>query len=212
QNPICWNKIRKQIKLRILFKAEKDRAAVTLSLAAMMAVTLSLMLAVRLSLATMLAVALSLAAMMAVALSLMLAVTLSLAAMMFVALSLAAMTAVALSLAAMNGRRIVRPFMLHLLLIRHMEGKPSAHAHLCELHYIKHNQLPLSQLLQVWRGRGGYGGGGSLFTGKIVLQGSEEVTDDWHTPRLPQHLLPLLPVHVPHVGVMFGETKDSGEE
>lgn len=79
---------------------------------------------------------------------------------------------------------------------------------------------PLSQLLQLWRGRGGRGGGGggrghgnrNHLAGKVVLQGSEEVTDDRHAPGLPQHLLPLLPVHVPHVSVMFGETKDSGDQ
>lgn len=32
--------------------------------------------------------------------------------------------------------------------------------------------------------------------------------DDGHAPGLPQHLLPLLPVHVPHVSVVFGEPKD----
>lgn len=51
-----------------------------------------------------------------------------------------------------------------------------------------------------------------LLTGEIILQGSEEVTDDRHAPGLPQHRLPLLPVHVPHVGVMFGKTEDSGDE
>lgn len=79
-----------------------------------------------------------------------------------------------------------------------------------------HNQPPLSELLQFWGGRGGRGGGGGqrkqLLTGEIVLQGGEKVTDDRHAPCLPQHLLPLLPVHVPHVGVMFGETEDSGDE
>lgn len=105
-----------------------------------------------------------------------------------------------------------RPFMLQLVLKNHMEWKT----------LYKHTHLPLSQLLQFWRGREGEGGGGEwsgrgrcgqkLLTGKVVLQGSEEVTDDRHTPRLPQHLLPLLPVHVPHIGVMFGETKDPGEE
>lgn len=38
------------------------------------------------------------------------------------------------------------------------------------------------------------------------------MADDRHAPRLPQHLLPLLPAHIPHVGVMFGEAKDSGDE
>lgn len=35
--------------------------------------------------------------------------------------------------------------------------------------------------------------------------------DDGDAPRLPQHLLPLLSVHVPHIGVVFGKPKDSGE-
>jgi len=77
-------------------------------------------------------------------------------------------------------------------------------------------------VLQVWRVRGGCRGGGvggecarcgqrrQLLTSKVVLQGSEEVADDWHTPRFPKHLLPLLPIHVPYISVMFGETKNSG--
>lgn len=35
------------------------------------------------------------------------------------------------------------------------------------------------------------------------------MTDDRDAPCLPEHLLPLLPVHVPHVGVVFGEPEDS---
>lgn len=73
------------------------------------------------------------------------------------------------------------------------------------------------QFKRVREGRVGGGGAGcdqrrQLLTGKIVLKWSKEVTDDWHTPCLPQHLLPLLPVHVPYIGVMFGEAKDSVEE
>lgn len=79
-------------------------------------------------------------------------------------------------------------------------------------------------LSEVWRGRrqgGSVGAGGGqagcshgrqLLTSKVLLQRGKEVTDDRHTPRLPQQLLPLLTVHVPHVGVMFGETKDSGRK
>lgn len=78
------------------------------------------------------------------------------------------------------------------------------------------DRTPLPELLQLWRGRGSRGGGGrqmwQLLAGEIILQGSEEVTDDRHAPGLPEHHLPLLPVHVPHVGVMFGKTEDSGDE
>lgn len=38
------------------------------------------------------------------------------------------------------------------------------------------------------------------------------MSDDRHAPGLPQDLLPLLPVHVPHVGVVFGKAKDPGDE
>lgn len=38
------------------------------------------------------------------------------------------------------------------------------------------------------------------------------MSDDGHAPGLPKNLLPLLPVHVPHVGVVFGEPKDPGGE
>lgn len=66
--------------------------------------------------------------------------------------------------------------------------------------------------LRDWGGRRGGGGGGhdrKLLTGKVVLQRSKKVSDDGHAPRLPQNLLPLLPVHVPHVSVVFWEPKDS---
>lgn len=72
----------------------------------------------------------------------------------------------------------------------------------------------LSELLRVWAepGGGGSGGGGGkggqLLTGKVVLERSEEVADDGDTPGLPQNLLPLLPVHVPHIRVVFWKTKD----
>ena len=35
------------------------------------------------------------------------------------------------------------------------------------------------------------------------------MADDRHAPRLPQNLLPPPAVHVPHVGVVLGEAKDS---
>lgn len=38
------------------------------------------------------------------------------------------------------------------------------------------------------------------------------MSDDGHAPGLPQNLLPLLPVHVPHVSVVFGKPKDPGDE
>lgn len=66
---------------------------------------------------------------------------------------------------------------------------------------------PLLELLYFWRGRGG-GHGRQFLAGEIVLKRCKEVPDDGHAPGLPQHLLPLLPVHVPHVSVVFGETKD----
>lgn len=34
------------------------------------------------------------------------------------------------------------------------------------------------------------------------------MSDDGHAPGLPQNLLPLLPVHVPHISVVFREPKD----
>lgn len=62
---------------------------------------------------------------------------------------------------------------------------------------------------------GGHAGGGQrrqLLTSKVLLQWGKEVANDGYAPGLPQQLLPLLPVHVPHIGVVFGETKDSGGE
>lgn len=38
------------------------------------------------------------------------------------------------------------------------------------------------------------------------------MSDDGHAPGLAQDLLPLLLVHVPHVGVVFGEAEDPGDE
>lgn len=74
----------------------------------------------------------------------------------------------------------------------------------------------LSELLQLWRGRRGRRGPGGhrrqLLAGKVILERSEEVADDGNAPGLPQNLLPLLPVHVPNVRVVFGETKDPEEE
>lgn len=58
------------------------------------------------------------------------------------------------------------------------------------------------------RSAGGGGEGGQLHTGKVVLERSEEVADDGNTPGLTQNLLPLLPVHVPHIRVVFGKTED----
>lgn len=51
-----------------------------------------------------------------------------------------------------------------------------------------------------------------LLTSKVFLQWGKEVTNDRNAPGFPQQLLPLLPVHVPHICVMFGKTKDSVEE
>lgn len=57
-------------------------------------------------------------------------------------------------------------------------------------------------------GGSGGGEGRQLLTGKVVLERSKEVADDGNTPGLPQKLLALLPVHVPHVRVVFGKTED----
>lgn len=64
------------------------------------------------------------------------------------------------------------------------------------------------------RGGGGADGGqwGQLLAGEVVLQRGEEVADHRDAPGLPQDLLPLLPAHVPHVGVVFGEAEDPGEQ
>lgn len=47
-----------------------------------------------------------------------------------------------------------------------------------------------------------------LFTFVIILQRSEEVTDDGDTPGATQDSLPLAPAHVVHICVMLGEAKD----
>lgn len=61
-------------------------------------------------------------------------------------------------------------------------------------------------------GGGGSGCGGGdgrqLLTGKVVLERSKEVADNGNAPGLPQKLLALLPVHVPHIRVVFGKTKN----
>lgn len=48
-----------------------------------------------------------------------------------------------------------------------------------------------------------------LFTLKVILQWSEEVTDNRDAPRATEDFLSLHPTHVVHVSVMFWEAKDS---
>lgn len=50
-----------------------------------------------------------------------------------------------------------------------------------------------------------------LFSFKIILKRSEEVTNNRDTPGATQNLLPLHAAHVVDVGVVFGETKDPAE-
>lgn len=52
-------------------------------------------------------------------------------------------------------------------------------------------------------------GSQSLFTFKIILQRGEEVANNRDTPGATQDFLPLIPAHVVHVRVVFGEAKDS---
>jgi hypothetical protein len=49
-----------------------------------------------------------------------------------------------------------------------------------------------------------------LFTGKVVLQGGKQVSDDWHTPRPAQQLLTGATAHVGHVCVVFRKAEDPG--
>lgn len=51
---------------------------------------------------------------------------------------------------------------------------------------------------------------GGLFTGKVVLQGGEEVSDDRHTPGPPEQLLAGTTAHVGHIRVVYGKAEDPG--
>lgn len=52
---------------------------------------------------------------------------------------------------------------------------------------------------------------GGLFTGKVVLQGGEEVSDDRHTPGPPKQLLAGTTAHVGHIRVVYRKAEDPGE-
>ena len=47
-----------------------------------------------------------------------------------------------------------------------------------------------------------------LFTGKVVFEGCEQVSDDGHAPGPAQQLLPGAAAHVGHVRVVDGEPED----
>lgn len=49
-----------------------------------------------------------------------------------------------------------------------------------------------------------------LFTGKVVLQGGEEVSDDRHAPGPPKQLLTGHTAHVGDVCVVYREAEDPG--
>lgn len=51
---------------------------------------------------------------------------------------------------------------------------------------------------------------GGLFTGKVVLQGGEEVSDDRHTPGPPKQLLAGTTAHVGHIRVVYRKAEDPG--
>lgn len=51
---------------------------------------------------------------------------------------------------------------------------------------------------------------GVLFTGKVVLQGGEEVSDDRYTPGPPEQLLAGNTAHVGHICVVYGKAEDPG--
>lgn len=51
---------------------------------------------------------------------------------------------------------------------------------------------------------------GGLFTGKVVLQGGEEVSDDRHAPGPPKQLLTGHAAHVGDVCVVYREAEDPG--
>lgn len=51
---------------------------------------------------------------------------------------------------------------------------------------------------------------GGLFTGKVVLQGGEEVSDDRHTPGPPEQLLAGNTAHVGHIRVVYRKAEDPG--
>lgn len=49
-----------------------------------------------------------------------------------------------------------------------------------------------------------------LFTCKVVLQGGEEVSDDWHAPGPPKQLLAGPTAHVGHIRVVYRKAEDPG--
>lgn len=51
---------------------------------------------------------------------------------------------------------------------------------------------------------------GELFTGKVVLQGGEEVSDDRYTPGPTEQLLAGHPAHVGDICVVYRKAEDPG--
>lgn len=49
---------------------------------------------------------------------------------------------------------------------------------------------------------------GELFTGKVVLQGGEEVSDDRYTPGPTEQLLAGHPAHVGDICVVYRKAED----